>query len=74
VTGISCFGNKVTSMEVVEPDADLLIVTTSGYGKRTPLGEYPLKGRATFGVRRSIKGDQYVRKIVAARWSSPATT
>jgi DNA gyrase subunit A len=43
-------GDYVTSMEVVEPDGYLLVVTTQGYGKRTPLGEYPTKGRATGGV------------------------
>jgi DNA gyrase subunit A len=37
-------------MEVVEPGNDLLVVTTNGYGKRTPLSEYPAKGRATGGV------------------------
>ncbi len=43
-------GDYVTSMEVVEPGGDLLVVTTQGYGKRTPLSEYPAKGRATGGV------------------------
>ncbi len=43
-------GDHVTSMEVVDPDADLLVVTTNGYGKRTPLKDYPAKGRATGGV------------------------
>jgi DNA gyrase subunit A len=38
-------------MEVVDPQADLLIVTARGYGKRTPLSEYPVKGRATGGVK-----------------------
>ena len=41
----------MTSMEVVEPGGDLLVVTTGGYGKRTPLDEYPVKGRATGGVQ-----------------------
>jgi DNA gyrase subunit A len=43
-------GDYVTSMEVVEPGGYLLVVTTQGYGKRTPLEEYPTKGRATGGV------------------------
>jgi DNA gyrase subunit A len=41
----------LTSMEVVEPGGDLLVVTALGYGKRTPLNEYPIKGRATRGVQ-----------------------
>jgi len=43
-------GDYVTSMEVVEQGGYLLVVTTQGYGKRTPLEEYPTKGRATGGV------------------------
>jgi DNA gyrase subunit A len=43
-------GDHVTGMNVVDPDGDLLVVTEYGYGKRTPLAEYPAKGRATGGV------------------------
>src|SRR5574340_375817 len=42
--------DKVASMEVVKPDAELLVVTTLGHGKRTPLKDYPVKSRATNGV------------------------
>jgi len=44
-------GDCVTSMDVVEPGGDLLVVTTGGYGKRTPLEEYPIRNRATQGVK-----------------------
>jgi DNA gyrase subunit A len=44
-------GDHVASMEVVEEAGELLVVTTTGYGKCTPLSEYPPKGRATGGVR-----------------------
>ena len=37
-------------MEVVEPNGDLLVVTTKGQGKRTALDEYTPKGRATMGI------------------------
>ena len=40
----------VTSMEVIEPDGYLLVVTRNGFGKRTLLSGYPVKGRATRGV------------------------
>ena len=51
VTGIKLRkGDAVASMEVVKPGADLLVVTDLGYGKRTPLKDYPVKGRATGGV------------------------
>ena len=44
-------GDELLSMEVPREGADLLIVTESGYAKRTPVEEYPTKGRATMGVR-----------------------
>jgi DNA gyrase subunit A len=59
----------VTSMEVVpEGEADLLVVTARGYGKRTPLSDYPRKGRATGGVA-TIAQRTYetTGSIVAAR-------
>jgi DNA gyrase subunit A len=43
-------GDFLAGMEVVEPGGDLLVVTARGYGKRSPLSDYPAKGRATGGV------------------------
>jgi len=43
--------NWVLAMDVVQPDAELLVVTENGYGKRTDLDEYPVKGRGTMGVK-----------------------
>ena len=43
-------GNEVIAMDVAKDDADLLVVTEGGYGKRTPMSEYPVKGRGTMGV------------------------
>lgn len=41
----------VTGVEVVKGDGgQLLVVTSGGYGKRTPMAAYPTKGRATRGV------------------------
>ncbi|MDH3942704.1 MAG: DNA gyrase subunit A [Anaerolineae bacterium] len=52
VIGIRTKGDdKVTGMEVIEKGGDLLIVSTNGYGKRTPLEAYTPKGRATMGVK-----------------------
>ena len=42
--------DRVVGMEVVEPGADLLVVTKNGFGKRTSLEEYPPKSRATMGI------------------------
>jgi DNA gyrase subunit A len=37
-------------MDLVQDGGALLVVTANGMGKRTALGEYPAKGRATGGV------------------------
>ncbi len=51
VSGIKLRPNDLlASMEVVEPNGKLLVVTEFGFGKRTKLEEYPPKGRATGGV------------------------
>ncbi len=42
--------DEVIGMDVVDPDADLLVVTSKGVGKRTPLSEYPTYGRGARGV------------------------
>ena len=43
--------NAVLSMDVARDDQELLVVTLAGYGKRTPIAEYPVKGRGTMGVK-----------------------
>ena len=43
--------NCVLAMDVVRPDTELLVVTENGYGKRTPIEDYPVKGRGTMGVK-----------------------
>jgi DNA gyrase subunit A len=43
--------NSVLSMDVARDDQELLVVTENGYGKRTPIDEYPVKGRGTMGVK-----------------------
>jgi DNA gyrase subunit A len=43
--------NRVLAMDVVRPDTELLVVTENGYGKRTSIEDYPVKGRGTMGVK-----------------------
>ena len=40
-----------SAMSVVQPDADLLVLTETGYGKRVPLTEFRRKHRGRQGVR-----------------------
>jgi DNA gyrase subunit A len=44
-------GDEVVSMSVVQPGADLLVLTETGYGKRVPLTEFRRKHRGGQGVR-----------------------
>ncbi len=60
--------DAVTSMDVVEKDGSLLVITTKGFGKRTPLEEYSAKGRATGGnFTINPKALNEIGKIAAAR-------
>ncbi len=47
---VSDRGNRVLSLEVARDEDELFVVTENGYGKRTPLAQYPVKGRGTKGV------------------------
>ncbi|HLF74974.1 MAG TPA: DNA gyrase subunit A [Anaerolineales bacterium] len=61
-------GDSVTSMDVVEKDGSLLVITSTGFGKQTPLKEYSPKGRATNGIATiDQKALKDIGKIVAAR-------
>jgi DNA gyrase subunit A len=44
-------GDRVAGMDVVEPKSELLIVTQSGFGKRTKVSEFQPHGRGTGGVK-----------------------
>ena len=46
-------GDEVVSCDVARDDADLLIVTDAGYGKRTKLEQFNRQGRGGQGVRAS---------------------
>jgi DNA gyrase subunit A len=48
---VSQKGNEVIAMDVARDDTELLVVTENGYGKRTPITDYPVKGRGTMGVK-----------------------
>jgi DNA gyrase subunit A len=43
--------DRVVSMSVVQPAADLLVLTETGYGKRVPLTEFRTMRRGPQGVR-----------------------
>ena len=52
VAGMKLRGDdEVIEVDIAVDDADLLVVTENGYGKRTRVGDYPVKGRGTMGVK-----------------------
>ncbi len=60
-------GDSIAGMEVVEPDGFLLIVTELGFGKRTPLEDYSVKGRGGGGMRTMTNEIDKAGQLVAAR-------
>ena len=61
-------GDLVTSMDVVDKDGSLLVVTKGGFGKQTSLKNYTPKGRATRGIATiDQKAFDEIGKIAAAR-------
>ena len=43
-------GHRLISLMVPKEDGELLTVTENGYGKRTAISDFPIKGRGTKGV------------------------
>ncbi|MGY0637370.1 MAG: DNA topoisomerase (ATP-hydrolyzing) subunit A [Paraglaciecola chathamensis] len=58
-------GQRVVSLIVPQGDGAILTATENGFGKRTPVEDYPAKSRATQGVV-SIKVSERNGKVVGA--------
>ncbi|MBN2048345.1 MAG: DNA gyrase subunit A [Anaerolineaceae bacterium] len=69
VTGIKLIDDdQLVGMEVVETSGSLLVVTDNGFGKRTELSAYPIRHRATQGIRTiNPKALSKIGKIISAR-------
>src|SRR5262245_19398988 len=44
-------GDEVITADIARNDHDLLVVTENGFGKRTRIDQYPVKGRGGLGVK-----------------------
>ena len=44
-------GDEVISAGIADDELDMLVVTDQGYGKRTRMKDYPVKGRGGLGVK-----------------------
>ena len=69
VKGMNLPGDaKLLGMNVAQEGAELLVITENGYGKRTPLTEYPDQnrgGKGVFTIRMTEKkGRLSVMKVV----------
>ena len=63
-------GATMLGMEISNGKGDLLVVTEHGYGKRTPVSEYPLQKRGGLGVN-TIAMTQKKGKLSACRVVGP---
>jgi DNA gyrase subunit A len=63
--------DRVVAMGLAHEGGDLLVVTEEGYGKRTPLEDYPVHGRGGGGVATVRPGAQ-IGPVVAAATTTDA--
>ena len=59
-------GDEVVSLDIVKPEGYLMVATILGFGKITPLSEYPAQHRAGSGVR-TFRTTDKTGRVVAAR-------
>jgi DNA gyrase subunit A len=64
-------GERVLGMEIVPEGGELLVITEKGYGKRTPLEQYPVQKRGGMGVKTiqlsEKRGPIAGMKVIASR-------
>lgn len=71
VRGITLKGDaKMLGMEITNGKGDLLVVTNKGYGKRTPVAEYPEHKRGSMGVT-TIAMTEKKGQLIACRVVGP---
>jgi DNA gyrase subunit A len=67
VRGMNLRGDdEVIEVDIAHDDTDLLVVTENGYGKRTPVRDYPVKGRGGLGVK-TVQLSEARGKLAGAR-------
>ena len=64
-------GDVVVGMDVLyDEQADVLVVTRNGYGKRTPITDYREQGRYGYGIR-TLKRNERTGPVIAVRCINP---
>jgi DNA gyrase subunit A len=60
-------GHRMISLIIPEEDGTVLTVSENGYGKRTQMEEFPIKGRGTMGVIAMQTSDRNGRLVGAVQ-------
>ena len=78
VRGMNVKGDdRVLGMEIAPPGSELFVVTERGYGKRTPVDQYPIQRRGGMGVKTiqvTAKKGRLAGRLIPTRlagWSPP---
>jgi DNA gyrase subunit A len=70
VKGITLHNDVVVSMDTIKDEADVLVVTANGFGKRTPVAEYRLQTRGGKGII-NIKTSERNGEVVSLQMVRP---
>ena len=65
VTGMRVRGGKVIALIIPNADDTLLTVSDRGYGKRSPLDQFPIKGRGIQGII-GMRTNERIGRLVGA--------
>ena len=60
-------GDEVVAADVIDPETTVLTITQKGYGKRTPVNEYPVQhrgGRGVLTIKTSDRNGPVVRVLL----------
>jgi DNA gyrase subunit A len=64
-------GDRLVALDIAKKDEAMLVITSQGFGKRTPVAEYPLQGRGGQGVI-TFKTTPKTGELVSARMVNPS--
>ena len=63
-------GDRMVALQIANPDEMMLVVTSQGFGKRTPVADYPLQSRGGQGVI-TFKITPKTGNLISARMVNP---
>ena len=63
-------GDRMVALQIAKPDEMMLVVTSQGFGRRTPVADYPLQSRGGQGVI-TFKITSKTGDLISARMVNP---